>query len=192
MVPACASGSSAHRSRGIRRSPRRLSITMTTQAGSIYDIEMQRLDGSPERLSDYEGKVVLAVNVASKCGNTPQYAGLQSLYEKYGEQGFTVLGFPCNQFFHQEPGDAAQIRQFCSLNYGVTFPLFAKLDVKGSKQHPLYALLSEAPDDAGKAGNVQWNFEKFLIGRDGRVARRFRPKTQPDDPKVVAAIEELL
>ena len=165
---------------------------MTTEAESIYDIEMQRLDGSPERLSDYEGKVVLAVNVASKCGNTPQYAGLQSLYEKYGEKGFTILGFPCNQFFNQEPGDAKQIQQFCSLNYGVTFPLFTKLDVKGPKQHPLYALLSEAPDDAGKAGNVQWNFEKFLIGRDGRVARRFRPKTQPDDPKVVEAIEELL
>lgn len=165
---------------------------MSTEAGSIYDIEMPRLDGKPEPLADYEGKVVLAVNVASKCGNTPQYAGLQSLYEKYGEQGFTILGFPCNQFFNQEPGSAEQIQEFCSLNYGVTFPLFSKIDVKGPKQHPLYALLSETPDDAGKAGNVQWNFEKFLIGRDGRVARRFRPKTQPDDPKVVEAIEELL
>ncbi|HLZ94958.1 MAG TPA: glutathione peroxidase [Candidatus Dormibacteraeota bacterium] len=165
---------------------------MTTPAESIYDIEMPRLDGKPEPLSDFQGKVVLAVNVASKCGNTPQYAGLQSLYEKYGEQGFTILGFPCNQFFNQEPGSAEQIQQFCSLNYGVTFPLFSKIDVKGPKQHPLYALLSETPDDSGKAGNVQWNFEKFLIGRDGRVIRRFRPKTQPDDPKVVAAIESLL
>ena len=163
-----------------------------SQAASIYDMEMKRLDGTPEKLSDYEGKVILAVNVASKCGNTPQYAGLESLYEKYGEKGFTILGFPCNQFFGQEPGTAEQIQQFCSINYGVTFPLFEKLEVKGPGQHPLYALLSEAQDDAGKAGNVQWNFEKFLVGRDGRIARRFRPKTQPDDPKVVAAIESLL
>jgi glutathione peroxidase len=162
------------------------------QAASIFDMEMKRLDGTPEKLSGYEGKVVLAVNVASKCGNTPQYAGLQSLYEKFGEQGFTILGFPCNQFFGQEPGTAEQIQEFCSLNYGVTFPLFEKLEVKGPGHHPLYALLSETPDDAGKAGNVQWNFEKFLVGRDGRVVRRFRPKTQPDDPKVVEAIEELL
>ena len=162
------------------------------QAASIYDIEVKRLDGTPEKLSDYEGKVVLAVNVASKCGNTPQYASLESLYERYGEKGFTILGFPCNQFFGQEPGTAEQIQQFCSLNYGVTFPLFEKLEVKGPGQHPLYALLSESQDDAGKAGNVQWNFEKFLVGRDGRVVRRFRPKTQPDDPKVVAAIESLL
>lgn len=165
---------------------------MTTKEGSIYDIEMARLDGTPEKLADFEGKVVLAVNVASRCGNTPQYAGLQSLYERYGDKGFTILGFPCNQFFGQEPGSAEQIQQFCSKNYGVTFPLFAKLDVKGPKQHELYARLSETPDDSGKSGNVQWNFEKFLIGRDGRVVRRFRPKTQPDDPKVVAAIEGLL
>jgi glutathione peroxidase len=129
------------------------------------------------------------VNVASKCGNTPQYAGLQALYDKYSDRGFTVLGFPCNQFFGQEPGTAEQIQEFCTLNYGVTFPLFAKLDVKGDKQHPLYALLTESPDDAGKAGNVTWNFEKFLVGRDGRVLRRFRPKVLPEDPRVVEAIE---
>lgn len=165
-----------------------------TQAAdaSIYEIALPLLNGEPAKLNDYAGKVVLAVNVASKCGFTPQYAGLQKLQDKYSKRGFTVLGFPCNQFFHQEPGDADQIQSFCSLNYGVTFPLFAKLDVKGDKQHPLYAILSQHPDDAGKAGSVSWNFEKFLVGRDGRVVRRFRPKVEPEDTKVVGAIEALL
>jgi glutathione peroxidase len=158
----------------------------------IYDLEMARLDGKPESLSKYKGDVVLAVNVASKCGFTPQYAGLEALYEKYADRGFTILGFPCNQFFHQEPGDAAQIQEFCSINYGVTFPLFAKLDVKGPQQDPLYAELTQTPDDGGKAGNVAWNFEKFLIGRDGKVTRRFRSKVTPEDPKLVEAIEQLL
>ena len=136
--------------------------------------------------------MVLAVNVASKCGLTPQYAGLQALQDKYSARGFTVLGFPSNQFFNQEPGNAEQIQSFCSVNYGVTFPMFAKLDVKGSKQHPLYAILSDFPDDSGKAGDVTWNFEKFLVGRDGRVVRRFRPKVVPEDPRVTEAIESLL
>jgi len=162
------------------------------QARSIYEIDLPRLDGRPARLSDYAGKVVLAVNVASRCGFTPQYAGLQALNDRYSDRGFVVLGFPCNQFFNQEPGSADQIQEFCSLNYGVTFPLFAKLDVKGANQHPLYAILSESPDDSGKAGNVGWNFEKFLVGRDGKVVRRFRSKTVPEDPKVVEAIEALL
>jgi len=153
---------------------------------------MPRLNGKSARLSEYAGKVVLVVNTASKCGFTPQYAGLQRLQDKYSARGFTVLGFPCNQFFRQEPGSADDIQEFCSVNYGVTFPMFSKLDVKGSDQHPLYAILSEFPDDAGKAGNVSWNFEKFLIGRDGRVVRRFRPKVVPEDPKVVAAVESLL
>ena len=159
---------------------------------SIYEIELPRLNGKMARLSQYKGKVVLAVNVASKCGFTPQYGGLQKLYDKYSSRGFTVLGFPCNQFFHQEPGDAEQIQEFCSINYGVSFPLFTKLDVKGSNQHPLYAILSEHPDDAGKAGNVSWDFEKFLVGRDGQVVRRFRPKIVPEDPRIVEAIEALL
>lgn len=163
-----------------------------TQTRSIHEIELPRIDGKPARLSDYAGRVVLAVNVASRCGLTPQYAGLQALQDRYSERGFTVLGFPSNQFFNQEPGSAEQIQEFCSLNYGVTFPLFAKLDVKGSKQHPLYAILSEFPDDSGKAGNVTWNFEKFLVGRDGRVVRRFRPKVVPEDPKLIEAIESLL
>jgi glutathione peroxidase len=162
------------------------------QAGSIYEIELSRLDGKRARLSEYAGEVILAVNVASKCGFTPQYAGLQALNEKYADRGFTVLGFPCNQFFNQEPGPAEKIQEFCSLNYGVTFPLFAKLDVKGGHQHPLYGILSETPDDSGKAGNVKWNFEKFLIGRDGRPVRRFRSKVVPDDRKLVEAIESLL
>ncbi|MEA2655677.1 MAG: glutathione peroxidase [Chloroflexota bacterium] len=163
-----------------------------TQQRSIYDLELPRLNGQPERLSAYAGKVVLAVNVASKCGLTPQYAGLQALQDKYSEKGFTVLGFPSNQFFRQEPGSADEIQSFCTVNYGVTFPLFAKLDVKGSHQHPLYAILTDFPDDAGKAGNVTWNFEKFLVGRDGRVVRRFRPKVVPEEKSVVEAIESLL
>jgi glutathione peroxidase len=159
---------------------------------SIYEIELPRLDGKPAKLSDYTGKVVLAVNVASKCGFTPQYAGLQALNDRYADRGFIVLGFPTNQFFNQEPGSAEQIQEFCSINYGVTFPLFAKLDVKGAAQHPLYAILTEATDDAGKAGNVKWNFEKFLVGRDGHVVRRFRSKVVPEDPALVEAIESLL
>ena len=163
-----------------------------TQQRFIYDIELPTLSGKPGSLSAYKGKVVLAVNVASKCGFTPQYGGLQKLYDTYSPKGFTVLGFPCNQFFHQEPGGADEIQSFCSINYGVTFPLFAKLDVKGAGQHPLYAILSDFPDDAGKAGNVTWNFEKFLVGKDGRVVRRFRPKVVPEDPAVIEAIESLL
>ena len=162
------------------------------QTRTIYEADLPRLDGKPARLSEYAGKVILAVNVASKCGFTPQYAGLEALYEKYSPQGFTILGFPCNQFFGQEPGDAEKIQEFCSVNYGVTFPLFTKLDVKGDKQHPLYAILTETPDDEGKAGNVKWNFEKFLIGRDGRPVRRFRSKVVPEDPKLVDTIESLL
>jgi glutathione peroxidase len=159
---------------------------------SIYEIELPRLDGKPARLSDYAGKVVLAVNVASKCGFTPQYAGLQALNDRYADRGFVVLGFPSNQFFNQEPGSAEQIQEFCSINYGVTFPLFGKLDVKGADQHPLYAILSEASDDAGKVGNVKWNFEKFLVGRDGHVVKRFRSKVVPEDPTLIGAIESLL
>jgi len=159
---------------------------------SIYELELPRLDGKLESLSVYAGKVLLAVNVASRCGFTPQYAGLQTLYDRYANRGFASAGFPCNQFFHQEPGTAEQIQEFCSVNYGVTFPLYAKLDVKGAGQHPLYTILSETADDSGKAGNVSWNFEKFLVARDGRVVRRFRSKVVPEDPKLVDAIESLL
>ena len=164
----------------------------STTPASIHRLELPRLSGKPESLGRYSGKAILVVNVASKCGFTPQYAGLQRLYDRYSSRGFTVLGFPCNQFFHQEPGTAEQIEQFCSLNYGVTFPIFAKLDVKGPEQSPLYEILTQLPDDTGKAGNVAWNFEKFLIDRDGRVTRRFRSKVEPEDPRIVEAIEALL
>ena len=167
-------------------------MKQTASDKSIHEIELPLLTGEPGKLADYEGKVVLAVNVASKCGFTPQYAGLQRLYETYADRGFTVLGFPSNQFLGQEPGTAKQIEEFCSLNYGVTFPLYSKLDVKGPKQHPLYAILTESEDDGGKAGDVKWNFEKFLVGKDGHVVRRFRTRTVPEDPKLVSAIEGLL
>src|SRR5882762_6479179 len=164
----------------------------TAEARTIYEVELPRLSGKPAKLSEYAGQVVLAVNTASKCGLTPQYAGLQTLHDRYAARSFTVLGFPSNQFFNQEPGSAEQIQEFCSLNYGVTFPLFAKLDVKGASQHPLYAILTEASDDEGKAGSVKWNFEKFLVGRDGHVVRRFRSKIVPEDPAMIEAIESLL
>ena len=167
-------------------------LVAETNRQSIYAMELPRLDGKLESLSAFTGKVVLVVNVASRCGFTPQYAGLQALQDRYAKRGFVVAGFPCNQFFHQEPGTAEQIQEFCSLNYGVTFPLFAKLDVKGPGQHPLYTILSESADDAGKAGSVRWNFEKFLVGRDGHVARRYRSKVVPEDPSIVDAIEALL
>ncbi|SRR5712692_6737477 len=163
-----------------------------TASQSIYALELPRLDGKLESLSTYAGKVVLAVNVASRCGFTPQYAGLQALQDRFSDRGLVVAGFPCNQFFHQEPGTAEQIQEFCSANYGVSFPLFAKVDVKGPNQHPLYAILTEATDDSGKAGSVKWNFEKFLIARNGRVVRRFRSKVVPEDPSLVGAIESLL
>ena len=163
-----------------------------TEARSIHEIDLPLLGGQRASLSDYAGKVVLVVNVASKCGFTPQYTGLQALQDRYSSRGFTVLGFPCNQFFHQEPGDASAIQAFCSINYGVTFPLFSKVDVKGPNQHPLYGILSEFPDDKGKAGNVSWNFEKFLIGKDGHVVHRFRPKVEPEAPDVIEAIEAQL
>lgn len=156
-----------------------------------YDIPLRTLDGKPSTLADYRGKALLIVNVASKCGLTPQYAGLQALQDRYAPRGFTVLGFPCNQFGGQEPGTAEQIGEFCSTTYGVSFPMFEKLSVNGPERHPLYAELTAVPDAAGKAGDIEWNFEKFLVDRDGGV-RRFRPKTNPDDPALIAAVEAAL
>jgi glutathione peroxidase len=158
----------------------------------LTDIGLTTLDGKPADINDYAGTVLLVVNVASKCGFTPQYTGLERLHETYADKGFSVLGFPCNQFLFQEPGSADDIAQFCSATYGVTFPMFAKIKVRGRGQHPLYAQLTRAADTAGKAGGVKWNFEKFLIGRDGRVVGRFRSKVEPDDPDLVAAIEGAL
>src|SRR4051794_35175584 len=159
---------------------------------SLYDVPLTTLDGRATTLGEHRGKVLLIVNVASKCGFTPQYEGLQALYDRYGNQGLTILGFPCNQFLFQEPGDAAQIESFCSTTYGVTFPLFEKLKVRGRGQHPLYKELVKTKDAAGKAGGVKWNFEKFLISRDGEVVGRFRTKVTPEDAQLVGAIEAAL
>ncbi|OKK03348.1 glutathione peroxidase [Streptomyces sp. CB03234] len=155
---------------------------------SLYDIPLRTLSGDPTTLAAYEGKVVLVVNVASKCGLTPQYEGLERLQKQYGDRGFTVLGVPCNQFGGQEPGTAEEIGTFCSATYGVTFPLLEKTDVNGPGRHPLYAELTKTADAAGEAGDVQWNFEKFLISPQGEVTR-FRPRTEPESAELVAAIE---
>jgi len=159
---------------------------------AIYDADVQALDGSPADLSDYEGKTVLIVNVASQCGLTPQYAGLQQLHEQYGDRGFAVLGFPCNQFGAQEPGTSDEIKTFCETNYGVTFPMFSKIEVNGEGRHALYDELTAVADAEGQAGDVQWNFEKVLISPDGEIVARFRPMVTPEDPVLVGAIEEQL
>ena len=158
----------------------------------IYDADVQALDGSPADLSDYEGKALLIVNVASQCGLTPQYAGLQQLHEQYGDRGFAVLGFPCNQFGAQEPGTSDEIKTFCETNYGVTFPMFSKVEVNGDGRHALYDQLTAVEDAEGQAGDVQWNFEKFLISPNGEIVARFRPMVTPEDPALVGAVEEQL
>ncbi|WFE25500.1 glutathione peroxidase [Solwaraspora sp. WMMD791] len=158
----------------------------------IYDIPLTTLAGDPGSLGDFAGKAVLVVNVASKCGLTPQYADLERLHERYADRGFTVAGFPCNQFGGQEPGSAEEIQEFCATTYGVTFPMFAKIEVNGPCRHPLYAELVTAPDADGEAGDVQWNFEKFLIAPDGTVVGRFRPRVAPTDAALVAAVEKHL
>ncbi|SMC80609.1 glutathione peroxidase [Lentzea albidocapillata] len=158
----------------------------------IYDIPVQTLAGEPGDLSAVRGKVALVVNVASRCGLTPQYAGLERLQEKYGTEGFSVVGFPCNQFMGQEPGTSEEIATFCSATYGVSFPLFEKIEVNGPDQHPLYQELTKHADADGTAGDVQWNFEKFLVSRDGQVIARFRPRTEPEDAVITEAIEAAL
>ena len=159
---------------------------------TVHDIDVQTLSGDPATLGDFAGSTILVVNVASQCGLTPQYAGLQRLYDQFADRGLVVAGFPCNQFGAQEPGTAEEITEFCSGSYGVTFPMFAKIDVNGPGRHPLYAELTEVADAEGKAGDIQWNFEKFLVGRDGQVIARFRPLTEPDAPEVISAIEASL
>ena len=156
---------------------------------SIYEHPVQALDGGPADLQDFEGKVALVVNVASKCGLTPQYEGLERLQDTYGDRGFTVLGFPCNQFGGQEPGTSEEIATFCSTTYGVTFPMFAKVDVNGDDRDPIYAELTEVPDSEGVAGDIQWNFEKFLVAPGGEVLARFRPMVEPEAAEVTALIE---
>ena len=150
------------------------------------------LDGSDTTLDAYAGQALLVVNVASQCGFTRQYAGLEALYERYHERGLTVIGVPSNQFGAQEPGTAEEIAEFCQVNFGVTFPLLAKTDVNGPDRHPLFARLTEVADATGKAGDVTWNFEKFLVSPQGEVVGRFRSKVEPDDPELVAAIEAVL
>ncbi|CAD5108675.1 glutathione peroxidase [Zestomonas carbonaria] len=157
---------------------------------AFHDINLHALDGQDLSLAPFKGQVVLVVNVASKCGLTPQYAGLENLYQQYRDRGFSVLGLPCNQFAGQEPGTEEEIREFCSLNYGVTFPLSSKLEVNGPGRHPLYRLL--AGEGAEFPGDITWNFEKFLVGKDGRVLARFSPRTAPDDAALIQAIEKAL
>ena len=160
---------------------------------SILDAPIARLDGTPTTLGEITGgRPALLVNVASKCGFTPQYAGLEELQEQNAAQGFTVVGIPCNQFRGQEPGTAEEIQEFCSATYGVTFPLTEKIEVNGEGRHPIYDELARTPDEEGEAGDVQWNFEKFLISADGTVISRFRPRVEPQDPRIVDAIEAML
>ena len=166
---------------------------MTTDAvSSPLDVEIGALQGGSAQLSEYSGQVVLIVNVASKCGLTPQYTGLEKLQERYAAQGFTVLGVPCNQFLGQEPGTAEEIAEFCSATYGVTFPLTEKAEVNGEGRHALYERLVGFADAEGHSGDIRWNFEKFLLGRDGSVVARFSPQTEPESPELVTAIEAQL
>jgi len=159
---------------------------------TLHDFSARTISGEDASLREYAGKVALVVNVASKCGLTPQYAGLEKLHEEHQARGLEVLGFPCNQFAGQEPGTDAEVQEFCTLTYGVKFPLFSKIDVNGAQRHPLYAWLTAATVGPDEAGDIKWNFGKFLIGRDGQVLARFAPPTAPDDPALVAAIEKAL
>jgi len=159
---------------------------------ALYDIPIHTLQGEPSSLAPYKGKALLLVNVASKCGLTPQYEGLERLQERYAGRGFSVLGFPCNQFLGQEPGTPEEIQEFCSTTYGVTFPLFEKIEVNGEGRHPIYTELTAVPDAEGTAGDITWNFEKFLVSPGGEVVGRFRPQVEPEDETVVGAIEAQL
>ncbi|HEX3481723.1 MAG TPA: glutathione peroxidase [Kofleriaceae bacterium] len=156
---------------------------------TIWDAPLHTLQGAPTRLADFQGKALLVVNVASRCGLTPQYTALEKLHEKLAPRGFSVIGFPCNQFGAQEPGTPEQIQTFCSTTYGVTFPLTEKIEVNGAGRHPIYQELTRVADAAGHQGDIRWNFEKFVISADGKTITRFDPRTAPDDPAVVAAIE---
>ncbi len=158
----------------------------------LYDIPLTTIEGTPTTLADHADEVLLIVNVASKCGLTPQYHGLEALHEEYAGRGLAVLGFPCNQFAGQEPGSEEEIATFCSATYGVTFPMFSKIDVNGTDRHPLYERLTEVPDADGKAGDVAWNFEKFLVAPQGGEIQRFRPLVEPESDELRQAIERML
>ncbi len=159
---------------------------------SMYEFTMKDIDGKEVKLDQYKGKTVLVVNTASKCGLTPQYEALQAVFDKYKDKNFVILGFPANNFMGQEPGTETEIKEFCSLKYKVTFPMFAKISVGGKDQHPFYTLLTNAESNPGFSGDITWNFEKFLISKDGKTLNRFSPKTKPDAPEVIEAIEKAL
>ncbi|MGH9025131.1 MAG: glutathione peroxidase [Acidimicrobiia bacterium] len=159
---------------------------------SVYDVPIDSLEGESGKLAEQQGNVTLIVNVASQCGLTPQYTGLQKLQDRYGDQGFSVLGIPCNQFLGQEPGTPKEIAEFCETSYGVTFPLFEKIDVNGDDRHALYGELTENADAEGHTGDIRWNFEKFLVDDDGNVIARFAPQVEPEADEIVDAIEGAL
>ena len=161
-------------------------------AASVYDFTLKNIDGKDTSLSQYRGKVLLLVNVASKCGLTPQYEGLQSLYTKYKDRGLVILGFPANNFMGQEPGTDEEIKSFCSLKYNVTFPMFSKISVKGSDIHPLYKFLTDKETNPEFGGDIRWNFNKFLVDRNGKIIARFEPQVKPEDDRVIQAVEKAL
>lgn len=165
-------------------------LATTAQAKTIYDFALKDINGKDVNLSDYKGKIVMIVNTASKCGNTPQYEGLEKIYDKYKDQGFVVLGFPANNFMGQEPGTDKEIKDFCTLKYNVTFPMFSKISVKGDDQNAFYNYLTNPKSKF--PGDITWNFEKFLTDREGNIIARFSPKTKPEDPQVIDAIEKTL
>lgn len=159
---------------------------------SLYEFSMKNIDGQDVKLDAYKGKVVMIVNTASKCGLTPQYEGLQALYDKYKDRGFVVLGFPANNFMGQEPGTEKEIKDFCTLKYNVTFPMFSKISVKGTDQHPFYTFLTNKQSNPGFDGDITWNFEKFVADKNGKIIARFSPKTKPDDPAIAKTIEDAI
>jgi glutathione peroxidase len=167
-------------------------VAVGKELDPIWSTPLKTLKGEPTTLAAYKGKALMLVNVASKCGNTPQYSTLEALQKKYAAKGFTVIGFPCNQFGGQEPGTAEEIQTFCATNYGITFPIMEKIDVNGDTRHPIYKALTPIADVTGKTGDIRWNFEKFVVSADGKKVTRFSPKTKPEDPSVIAAVEAAL
>jgi glutathione peroxidase len=168
------------------------SVDVGNGLDSIWNAPIHTLQGKSTTLAAYKGKALMLVNVASKCGNTPQYATLEALQKKYEAKGFTVIGFPCNQFHGQEPGTAEEIATFCATNYGITFPIMEKIEVNGDSRHPIYKALTPIADAGGHEGDIRWNFEKFVVSADGKKVTRFSPKTKPEDPTVIGAVEAAL
>jgi glutathione peroxidase len=167
-------------------------VTVTKELDPMWNAPIKTLKGQPTTLAAYKGKALMLVNVASQCGNTPQYATLEALQKKYGDKGFQVIGFPCNQFGGQEPGSSDDIAHFCAVNYGITFPIMEKIDVNGTGRHDIYKALTPIADASGHDGDIRWNFEKFVVSADGKHITRFSPKQKPDDPTVIAAVEAAL